>query len=201
MFSKKPVLALFAAVVVLSMLAAACAAPAAPQTIVETVVVEVEGETIIETVVVEKEVEKIVEKEVIVEVGALPEAEFLFLTGRTLQDRHARSHVASLAPHGEDGHLVVVPVHAECKRNAALTGCPGQDPREEGPIAIPVLPGPGALACGLAHERRHAAQAESPRGEYRVGIACRLQQHLCPRARACLHVTADNGKAHPAGCC
>jgi oligopeptide transport system substrate-binding protein len=63
MFSKKMVLALFSAVVVLSMLAAACAAPAAPETIietvVETVVVEKEGETIVETVVVE--VEKIVE--------------------------------------------------------------------------------------------------------------------------------------------
>jgi len=75
MFSKKPILALFAVVVVLSMLAAACAAPAAPQTIVETVVVEKEGKTIVETVVVEKEVVKEVEK--IVEVGALPPEETL----------------------------------------------------------------------------------------------------------------------------
>jgi len=73
MFSKKTALALFSAVIVLSMLATACAAPATPQTIVETVVIEKEGETIVETVVVE--VEKIVEKEVIVEVGALPETE------------------------------------------------------------------------------------------------------------------------------
>ena len=79
MFSKKTALALFSAVIVLSMLASACAAPATPQTIVEkvveTVVVEVEGETIVETVVVEKEVIVEVEKEVIVEVGALPETE------------------------------------------------------------------------------------------------------------------------------
>jgi oligopeptide transport system substrate-binding protein len=75
MFSKKPILALFAAVVVLSMLAAACGAPAAPQTIIETVVVEKEGETVIETVVVEKTVEVEVEK--VVEVGALPPAETL----------------------------------------------------------------------------------------------------------------------------
>jgi oligopeptide transport system substrate-binding protein len=78
MFSKKTALALFSAVIVLSMLATACAAPAAPQTIVETVVVEKEGEKIVETVVVEKEVEKIVEKEVVVEVGALPPEETLF---------------------------------------------------------------------------------------------------------------------------
>jgi oligopeptide transport system substrate-binding protein len=76
MFSKKTVLALFSTVVVLSMLAAACAAPATPQTVVEkvieTVVVEKAGEKVIETVVVEKtvEVEKVVEK--VVEVGALP---------------------------------------------------------------------------------------------------------------------------------
>jgi oligopeptide transport system substrate-binding protein len=83
MFSKKTTLTLFSAAIVLSMLAAACAAPATPQTIVEkvveTVVVEVEGETIVETVVVEVEkvVEKVVEKEVIVEVGALPPEETL----------------------------------------------------------------------------------------------------------------------------
>jgi oligopeptide transport system substrate-binding protein len=68
-------------VIVLSMLAAACAAPATPQTIVEkvveTVVVEVEGEKVIETVVVEKEVVVEVEKEVVVEVGALPPEETL----------------------------------------------------------------------------------------------------------------------------
>ncbi len=89
MFSKKTVLALFAMVVVLSMIAAQCGAPATPQTIVEkvieTVVVEKEGETIVETVVVEVEktvevekvVEKVVEKEVVVEVGALPPGETL----------------------------------------------------------------------------------------------------------------------------
>ncbi len=85
MFSKKTVLALFSTVVVLSVLAAQCGAPATPQTIVEkvveTVVVEKEGETIVETVVVEVEktveVEKVVEKEVIVEVGALPREETL----------------------------------------------------------------------------------------------------------------------------
>jgi oligopeptide transport system substrate-binding protein len=83
MFSKKTTVVLFSAMVVLSMLAAQCGAPATPQTIVEkvveTVVVEKEGETIVETVVVEveKEVEKIVEKEVVVEVGALPASETL----------------------------------------------------------------------------------------------------------------------------
>ena len=82
MFSKKTALALFTTVVVLSMLAAQCGAPATPQTIVQTVIVEKEGQTIVETVevVVEKtvEVEKVVEKEVVVEVGALPPAETLF---------------------------------------------------------------------------------------------------------------------------
>jgi oligopeptide transport system substrate-binding protein len=90
MFSKKTVLALFVTVVALSLLAAQCGAPATPQTIVEkvieTVVVEKEGEKVVETVVVEvekevvKEVEKIVEveKEVVVEVGALPAAETLY---------------------------------------------------------------------------------------------------------------------------
>jgi TonB family protein len=52
MFSKKTVLALFAMVVVLSMIAAQCGAPATPQTIVEkvveTVVVEKEGKTVVE---------------------------------------------------------------------------------------------------------------------------------------------------------
>ena len=95
MFSKKTVLALFSAVVLLSLLAAQCGAPATPQTVVEkvieTVVVEKEGKTVVETVevevvqtvevekVVEKEVEKIVEKEVVVEVGALPPEETLIL--------------------------------------------------------------------------------------------------------------------------
>jgi oligopeptide transport system substrate-binding protein len=83
MFSKKTALALFSMVVVLSVLAAQCGAPAGtPQTIVEkvveTVIVEKEGETKIETVVVERTVE--VEKEVVkeVEIGALPAEETYF---------------------------------------------------------------------------------------------------------------------------
>ncbi len=95
MFSKKTALVLFSAVIVLSMLAAACAAPATPQTIVEkvveTVVVEVEGEKVVETVVVEKEVVVEVEKEVVVEVGALPE-------GETLVTAFAYSDVPTLDP-------------------------------------------------------------------------------------------------------
>jgi len=89
MFSKKTVLVLFFTAIVLSVLAAQCGAPATPQTIVEkiveTVVVEKEGQTVVETVVVEVEktvevekvVEKVVEKEVVVEVGALPPTETL----------------------------------------------------------------------------------------------------------------------------
>ncbi len=77
MFSKKTVLAVFSVLLVLSVLAAQCGAPATPQTIVETVIVEKEGEKVVETVIVEKtvEVEKIVEK--VVEVGALPPQETL----------------------------------------------------------------------------------------------------------------------------
>jgi oligopeptide transport system substrate-binding protein len=66
MLSKKTVLALFCALVVFSMLAAQCGAPATPQTIVQTVVVEKAGEKVVETVVVEKTVEVEVEKEVVV---------------------------------------------------------------------------------------------------------------------------------------
>jgi len=82
MLSKKTVLALFSALVVLSMLAAQCGAPATPQTIVQAVVVEKAGEKVVETVVVEKtvEVEKevIVTQEVQVETGALDPKETLF---------------------------------------------------------------------------------------------------------------------------
>jgi oligopeptide transport system substrate-binding protein len=63
MFSKKTALALLSMLVLLSVIAAQCGAPATPQTIVQTVVVEKAGETVVETVVVEKtvEVEKMVE--------------------------------------------------------------------------------------------------------------------------------------------
>jgi oligopeptide transport system substrate-binding protein len=63
MFSKKTVLALLSTLVLLLVVAAQCGAPATPQTVVETVVVEKAGETVVETVVVEKtvEVEKMVE--------------------------------------------------------------------------------------------------------------------------------------------
>jgi oligopeptide transport system substrate-binding protein len=63
MFSKKTVLALLSVLVLLLVIAAQCGAPATPQTIVQTVVVEKAGETVVETVVVEKtvEVEKMVE--------------------------------------------------------------------------------------------------------------------------------------------
>jgi oligopeptide transport system substrate-binding protein len=65
MFSKKTAtaLALLSVLVLLLVVAAQCGAPATPQTIVETVVVEKAGETVVETVVVEKtvEVEKMVE--------------------------------------------------------------------------------------------------------------------------------------------
>jgi oligopeptide transport system substrate-binding protein len=63
MFSKKTVLALLSTLVLLLVIAAQCGAPATPQTVVETVVVEKAGETVVETVVVEKtvEVEKMVE--------------------------------------------------------------------------------------------------------------------------------------------
>jgi len=58
---------------VASMVLAACATPT-PEKIIETVVVEKEGQTIIETVEVEKIVEKTVEVEKVVEVTAVPEA-------------------------------------------------------------------------------------------------------------------------------
>jgi oligopeptide transport system substrate-binding protein len=63
MFSKKTALALLSTLVLLLVIAAQCGAPATPQTVVETVVVEKAGETVVETVVVEKtvEVEKMVE--------------------------------------------------------------------------------------------------------------------------------------------
>jgi oligopeptide transport system substrate-binding protein len=59
MFSKKTVWMLLPAMIILLVVAAQCGAPAAPQTVVETVVVtkEVAGETVVETVVVEKTVE------------------------------------------------------------------------------------------------------------------------------------------------
>ena len=76
MFSKKTALALFAALVVLSMIAAQCAAPAQPQTVIQTVevekIVEVEKEVIKE---VEKQVEVEVEK--IVEVTPTPDPDML----------------------------------------------------------------------------------------------------------------------------
>jgi oligopeptide transport system substrate-binding protein len=63
MFSKKTALALLSMLVLLSVIAAQCGAPATPQTVVETVVVTQAGEKVVETVVVEKtvEVEKMVE--------------------------------------------------------------------------------------------------------------------------------------------
>ncbi|MEJ2555304.1 MAG: peptide ABC transporter substrate-binding protein [Anaerolineae bacterium] len=65
MFSKKTAtaVALLSVLVLLLVVAAQCGAPATPQTVVETVVVEKAGETVVETVVVEKtvEVEKMVE--------------------------------------------------------------------------------------------------------------------------------------------
>lgn len=76
MLSKKVAVVLSSTLIILSVLAAQCGAPATPQTIVEkvieTVVVEKEGEKVIETVVVEKTVEvtKIVEK--VVEVTPEP---------------------------------------------------------------------------------------------------------------------------------
>ena len=76
MFSKKLALSLFAVLVVLSMMAAQCAAPAQPQTVIQTVevekIVEVEKE-VIKEVAVEKEVE--VEK--IVEVTPTPDPDVL----------------------------------------------------------------------------------------------------------------------------
>jgi peptide/nickel transport system substrate-binding protein len=67
-----------------SLVLAGCAAPATPETIIETVVVEVEGETIVETVEVEVEGETIVETvEVEVEVFGtdIPRDETLFFNG------------------------------------------------------------------------------------------------------------------------
>ena len=70
-----------------SLILAGCAAPATPETIIETVVVEKEGETIIETVVVEVEGETVVET-VVVEVPAdvsgvvLPRNETLYSNGQ-----------------------------------------------------------------------------------------------------------------------
>jgi peptide/nickel transport system substrate-binding protein len=70
-----------------SLILAGCAAPATPETIIETVVVEIEGETIVETVVVEVEGETVVET-VVVEVPAdvsgvvLPRNETLYSNGQ-----------------------------------------------------------------------------------------------------------------------
>ncbi|MCJ7534048.1 MAG: ABC transporter substrate-binding protein [Anaerolineales bacterium] len=67
-----------------SLILAGCAAPAIPETIIETVVVEVEGETIVETVVVEVEGETVVETvEVPVEVFGtdLPRDQTLYFNG------------------------------------------------------------------------------------------------------------------------
>ncbi|MGB3699938.1 MAG: ABC transporter substrate-binding protein [Anaerolineales bacterium] len=67
-----------------SLILAGCAAPATPETIIETVVVEVEGETIVETVVVEVEGETVVETvEVPVEVFGtdLPRDQTLYFNG------------------------------------------------------------------------------------------------------------------------
>jgi peptide/nickel transport system substrate-binding protein len=67
-----------------SLVLAGCAAPATPETIIETVVVEIEGETIVETVVVEVAGETVVETvEVEVEVFGtdLPRNETLYFNG------------------------------------------------------------------------------------------------------------------------
>ena len=70
-----------------SLILAGCAAPATPETIIKTVVVEKEGETIVETVVVEVEGETVVET-VVVEVPAdvsgvvLPRNETLYSNGQ-----------------------------------------------------------------------------------------------------------------------
>ena len=88
MFSKKTLL--FVLVMVLLGLVAACGAQPAPQTIVETVIVEKEvaGETVVETVEVVKEVEVPVVETVVVEVAAegdedaLPRNETLYSNGQ-----------------------------------------------------------------------------------------------------------------------
>ena len=90
MFSKKTLL--FVLVMVLLGLIAACGAQPAPQTIVETVIVEKEvaGETVVETVEVVKEVEKVVKETVVVEVAAeepedenaLPRDETVYTNGQ-----------------------------------------------------------------------------------------------------------------------
>ena len=76
MFSKKMAILLFSALVVLSVIAAQCGAPAAPQTIIETVVVEKTVE-VEKEIVKEVEVEKTVEVEKIVEVTPTPDPEAL----------------------------------------------------------------------------------------------------------------------------
>ena len=68
-----------------SLVLAGCAAPATPETIIETVVVEKEGETIVETVIVEVAGETVVETvEVPVEVFGtdLPRDETLYSNGQ-----------------------------------------------------------------------------------------------------------------------
>ena len=64
---------MFVVLSVVLLLIVACGQQAAP--VVETVIVEKEGETVVETVVVEKEVEVVVEKEVEVEVTRIVEVE------------------------------------------------------------------------------------------------------------------------------
>jgi peptide/nickel transport system substrate-binding protein len=85
MFHKKTIWLAISIFVLLSMMASACVAQPAPETIVETVVVEKEVEKIVEKEVekvVEKEVEKVVEKEVLVEVaGAIPYPESVPMLG------------------------------------------------------------------------------------------------------------------------
>jgi len=76
MFSKKMAFLLFSALVVLSVLAAQCCAPAAPQTIIETVVVEKTIE-VEKEVIKEVQVEKEVEVEKLVEVTPTPDPDAL----------------------------------------------------------------------------------------------------------------------------
>jgi peptide/nickel transport system substrate-binding protein len=93
MLSKKMAMVLFSVLVVLSMVAGQCGAPAAPEPVVQTVVVK-------ETVVVEKEGEKVVETvEVVKEVMVTP----------TPEPEAAGPQVAAVAPDfkNEDTYVVI----------------------------------------------------------------------------------------------
>ena len=96
MLSRKTLGLLFSLGLVLTLLLAGCGATAEPQTIIQTVVVEKEGETIVETVevVVTQEVEVPVEKEVVVTATPEPVTEPKILrVGQNAAD------MSSLDPH------------------------------------------------------------------------------------------------------